>query len=115
MAKTTRFQTLKSLAKVMKPIKQPPLGERHKTKRLEWARRYIKTDFHNVLFTDECRATLDGPDGWSSGWLLHGCQPEVGIRRQQCGGGVMFWAEIKGDSIIGPFKVELGVKIHSES
>ena len=56
----------------------------------------MKTDFQNVLFTD---------DGWSSGWLLHGRQPEVGIRRQQGGTG-MFWAGIKGDSIIGPFKVE---------
>ena len=66
----------------------------------------MKTDFRNVLFTDECRATLDGPDGWSSGWILHGRQPGVRIRRQQGGGGVMFWAGIKGDTIIGPFKVE---------
>jgi transposase len=113
--KTARCQTLKSLAKVMKPIKQPPLTKIHKSKRLEWAQRYMKTDFKNVLFTDECRATLDGPDGWSSGWILHGRQPEVRMRRQQGGGGVMFWAGIKGGSIIGPFKVEQGVKINSES
>ena len=111
MAKAARCQTLKSLAKVMKPIKQPPLSKRPKTKRLEWARRYMKTDFHNVLFTDECRATLDGPDGWSSGWLLYGRLPEVRTRRQQGGRGVMFWAGIKGDSIIEPIKVELAVKI----
>ena len=75
----------------------------------------MKMDFRNVLFTDECRATIDGPDGWSSGWILHGRQPGVRIRRQQGGGGVMFWAGIKGDTIIGPFKVEAGVKIDSES
>ena len=115
MAKTARCQTLKSLAKVMKPIKQPPLSKCHKTKRVEWARKYMKTDFRNVLFTDECHATLEGPDGWSSGWILHGRQPGVRIRRQQGGGGVMFWAGIKGDTIIGPFKVEAGVKIDSES
>ena len=104
-----------SLSKVMKPIKQPPLSKCHKTKRVEWARRYMKTNFQNVLFTDESRATLDGPDGWSSGWILHGRQPGVRIRRQQCWGGVMFWAGINEDTIIGPFKVEAGVKIDSES
>ena len=54
---------------------------------VEWARRYMKTDFRNVLFKDECHATLDGPDGWSSGWILHGRQRGVRIRRQQGGGG----------------------------
>ena len=39
---------------------------------LDWAKSYKKTNFENVLFTDEFRATLDGPDGWMSGWLLHG-------------------------------------------
>ena len=106
MAETARYQTLKSLAKVMKSI-----SKRHKTKRVERARRYMKTDFRNVLFTDECRASLDGPDGWSSGWILHGRQPGVRIRRQQGGGGVMFWAGIKEDTITGPFKVETGAKL----
>ena len=55
----------KSLAKAMKPIKQPPLSKRHKTRRVRWARRCMKTDSRNVLFTDECRANLVGPDGWS--------------------------------------------------
>ena len=111
IAKTARCQTLKSLGKVMKPMKQVLLSKRHKTKRVEWAHRYIKTDFRNVLFTDECRATLDGLDGWSSGWILHGRQPGVRIRCQQGGGGVMVRAEIKEDTIIGPFKVEARAKL----
>lgn len=115
MGKTARCETLKTLGKVLKPQKQPPLSKHHKTKRVEWALRYMKTDFKNVIFTDECRATLDGPDGWASGWILNGRQPGVRIRRQQGGGGVMFWAGIKGDVIIGPFKVEPGVKINSAS
>ena len=52
--KNALCQTLKSLAKEMKPIKQPPLSKRHKTEMVEWAHRYMKTDFRNVLFTDEC-------------------------------------------------------------
>ena len=32
-------------------------------KRLNWARQYMKLDFNKVIFTGECRATLDGPNG----------------------------------------------------
>ena len=53
-----------------------------------------ENQFRNVLFTDESRATLDGPDGWMSGWLLNGTTPQSKIRRQQGGGGVMIWAGI---------------------
>ena len=74
----------------------------------------MKTDFRNVLFTDECRATFDGLDGRSSGWILYGWQPGDRICRQQGAGG-MVWAGIKGDTIIGLFKVGAGIKINSES
>lgn len=30
----------------------------------------MKTNSETVLFTDECRATLDGPHGRSGGWLV---------------------------------------------
>ena len=46
----------------------------------------MKTDFQTVLFTDECRTTLDGPDGWSRGWLARGAQKPIRLRRQQGGG-----------------------------
>ena len=115
MGKTARCETLRTLGKVRKPQKQPPLSKLHKRKRVEWAHRYMKTDFKNVIFTNECRATLDIPDGWASGWILNGHQPGVGIRRQEGGGGVKFWEGIKGNVLFGPFKVEPGVKINSTS
>ena len=65
----------------------------------------MKTNFENVLFTEESRATLDGPDGWMSGWLLNGTTPQSKIRRQQGGGGVMIWAGIINNQIVGPFRV----------
>ena len=36
------------------------------------------------------------------------------MRRQQGGGGVMFWAAIVDNRLVGPFKVESNVKMNSE-
>ena len=48
----------------------------------------MKCDFSYVLFTDECRATLDGSDGWVEGWILQDQTALHRLRRQQGGGGV---------------------------
>ena len=66
-----------------------------------------------VLFTGECSATLDGPDGWSRRWLAYSAQKPTRLRRQQNGGGVMFRAGILGHQIVGPFRVPDGVKMNS--
>ena len=73
----------------------------------------MKSDMKYVLFTDESRATLDGPDGWTKGWVINGDQAPVRRRRQQGGGGVMIWAGIIGDELIGPVRVPQGVKLSS--
>lgn len=112
-ARTTRCRILNEVARPMKTIKRPPLTKVHKQKRLQWASTYMKTNFENVLFTDEMRATLDGPDGWDRGWVLHGSNAPSRLRRQQGGGGVMIWAGIIQGEIAGPFKVEEGVKMNS--
>ena len=80
--RTSRCRLLHNIAKMTKPVIRPPLTARHKTKRLEWAQRYFKTDFQTVLFTDECRATLDGPDGRSRGWLLKDSSQPCRLRRK---------------------------------
>lgn len=80
---------------------RPPLTNALKQKWLQWAQTYMKTNFQTVLFTDECRATLDGQDGWSSGWLVD-VPPK--LQRQQGGGGVMFWARIIGRELEGDIK-----------
>ena len=58
---------------------------------------------------------MDGPDGWSRGWVRDGVPVPNRVRRQQGGGGVMFWAGIVENKLIGPFKVPEGVKITSDS
>ena len=72
----------------------------------------MKSDMKYVLFTNESRATLDGPDGWAKGWVINGDQAPV-RRRQQGGGGVMIWAGIIGDELIGPVRFPQGVKLTS--
>ena len=113
VSKSTRCRLLRSLAKNVKPEKQPPLSPRHKEARLNWARKYLKTDMKMVLFTDETRATLDGPDGWGKGWVANGQERHNRFRRQQGGGGVMIWAGIIGGELVGPVRVPEGVKITS--
>ncbi|KAF4718522.1 hypothetical protein FOZ63_011875, partial [Perkinsus olseni] len=113
--KSSRNRVLGQLGKVRKSVGKPSLTARHKAMRLDWARENIKRDFSTVLWTDECRATLDGPDAWASGWILHGTSPPPRMKRQQKGGGVMFWAGIIDDIVVGPFRVENGVKMDSKA
>ena len=71
----------------------------------------MKQDFDKIIFTDECRATLVGPNEFSRSWVLNKLDIPVRLRRQQGGEGVMFWAAILESKLIGPFKVPDGVKM----
>ena len=106
---------LRSIDKIAKATIRPPLKQRQKLARSKWAKSYMKTYFENVLFTDESRATLECPDGWMSGWPLHGTTPQSKIRREKRGGSVMIWVEIINNQIVGPFRVPDGVKMCAES
>ena len=113
VGRTTRCKVLKKFATVKSRHIGQFLSKKHKEARLAWAKKYLKTDFNNVIFTDESRVTLDGPDGWTRGWVVNGRQSAYRLRRQQGGGGVMIWAGIIGKEVIGPFMVEEGVKMNS--
>ncbi|KAI5088077.1 bloodthirsty [Silurus meridionalis] len=113
--KSTRCAILRDMAKVRKAESRPPLNKTHKLKRQDWAKKYLKTDFSKVLWTDEMRVSLDGPDGWAHGWIGKGQRAPVRLRRQQGGGGVLVWAGIIKDELVGPFRVEDGVKLNSQS
>ena len=75
----------------------------------------MKLDFSQVVFSDECWATLDGPDGFAKGWIQHRTLPPVLAARQQKGDGIMFWAAIHGENLVGPFRIDNGIKINSET
>ena len=108
-SRTSRWRIIQVLAEMKSASKKPPLTMNHKERRVELAVKYMKQNFDKVMFTDECRATLDGPDGFSRGWVLKLDIP-VRLRRQQGRGRVMFWAAILGSKFIGAFKVPDGVK-----
>ena len=74
----------------------------------------MKQDFGHIIFTDECRATLDCPDGWRRGWVTVPKSVPTLMRRQQGGGGVMFWAAIVGNCLVGPYKVDEGLKMNAD-
>lgn len=113
--KSTRCRILRGLGQMKKMKTRPPINQKHRQKRLDWAKKYLKADFSKVLWTDEMRATLDGPDGWARGWVLDGREVPVRIKRQQGGGGVMIWAGIIKNELIGPFRVQDGVKMNSQA
>ena len=48
----------------------------------------LKTDFNKLVLTENSKIMLDGPDGWSNGWVLQDREAPV-IKRRQQGRGIM--------------------------
>lgn len=72
------------------------LTARHKQHRMEfstkhaaWGKRWDK-----VIFSDEKRFNLDGPDGYKSYWHKHGTPQKSYVRRHSGGKSTMVWAAI---------------------
>ena len=87
--------------------------KKNKKSRLEWCKKYHNVNFENVIFSDECSASLNGPDGFARGWVMNGVKTPHRMRRQQGGGGVLFWAAMHKKTLIGPFRIDTGVKMNS--
>ena len=75
-------------------------------------RTYMKCNFDDVLFTDEYRASLDGPDAFGRRWLVESGICPKRLKRQQGGGGVFFGAGIINSTLVGLLFVEEGVKMN---
>ena len=72
-------------------------------------------NFSKVLFTDESCAILDGPDGWSKGWVLNGQDRHQRLRCLQGEGGLVIWAGIIGGIMAGLWRVPDGMKITEDA
>jgi len=99
--KETRWTVLRCLhangnVKYASMKKCPLLKPVHITKRLDFARKFM--DFGNkwatVLFSDEKKFNLDGPDGFKYYWHDLRKEHEIFSKRVSGGGSVMVWAGI---------------------
>ena len=78
-----------------KKLKKPKLTDRHKQARLEFARKFMSwttAQWCNVIFSDEKRFNLDGPDSYSYYWHDLRKEEQCFSTRQQGGGGLFVWA-----------------------
>nr|pir protein ZK218.2 [imported] - Caenorhabditis elegans [Caenorhabditis elegans] len=69
----------------------PLLSADHKLKRLEFAKNNMGTNWSKVVFSDEKKFNLDGPDGCRYYWRDLRKEPMVFSRRNFGGGTVMVW------------------------
>jgi transposase len=76
-----------------KRLMKPKLTQKHKEKRLEFAKKYMSWDeeWESVIFSDEKKFNLDGPDGFQCYWHDLRKVPEVAMSRNFGGGTVMVW------------------------
>lgn len=77
-----------------KLLAAPKLTTGHKEARLRWAKDRIaeRTDWTSVVFSDEKKFNLDGPDGYFYYWHDLRKDPVNRMSRVVGGGGVMLWA-----------------------
>lgn len=77
-----------------KMLKKPLLTKKHKEARLRWAENHQtwEDQWLHVLFSDEKRFNLDGPNGWDNYWHDLRKEPLWVSKRQYGGGSVMVWA-----------------------
>ena len=96
VSKSTILRAIKSsgIFKYRKMASKPKLTSDHQAARLAWARQHMSwTDqWLTVLFSDEKKFNLDGPDGLSYYWHDLRKQRQEVFSRQHGGGSVVVWA-----------------------
>lgn len=80
---------------------KPPLSKNHKSKRFEFALEHIKwkEEWKNVIFSDEKKFNLDGPDGYHYYWHDKRVKEINYSKRVQGGGSIMIWIGLSYKSL----------------
>lgn len=73
---------------------KPSLKDHHKTARVAWAKEKMSwtTEWREIVFSDEKKFNLDGPDGYQYYWHDIRKEEQIYSKRIQGGGSVMIWA-----------------------
>jgi len=93
MDNQSSYKKVKHLEKDEKR-RSPALTIVHKDLRLTWAKDHMtwNNEWHKVVWSDEKKFNLDGPDGFSYYWHDLRKEEEIFSTRAQGGGSVMIWA-----------------------
>lgn len=75
-------------------VPKPPLTKRHKEARIAFAEKYKfwEEEFESVIFSDEKKFNLDGPDGHHKYWRDIRQPRQTCYKRNHGGGSLMVWA-----------------------
>ncbi|MGL5405357.1 MAG: transposase [Propionibacteriaceae bacterium] len=101
--------------KYKKRMKIPNLKPEHITARLKWAKTYMNysTEWTNMIFSDEKKFNLDGPDGFQYYWHDLRRDPQFKLSRNFGGGSLMVWA---GFSATGKTMLaKIGTRMNSQA
>ena len=84
-----------------KMLSGPRLTPAHMEARPKWAKDYShwRTRWRRIVFFDENKFNLDGPDGFTYYWHDLRKEPQYFSKRQQGGGGVMIWAAMSYNGV----------------
>lgn len=93
----------------LKPQKAPYLLKRHKQERLKWAETQLDwdgPDWRRVIFSDEKKFNLDGPDGLSAYWHDLRRAPNMFSTRHQGGKSLMVWGAVSYNGVLSLVGIE---------
>ncbi|EYC14419.1 hypothetical protein Y032_0040g191 [Ancylostoma ceylanicum] len=98
----TIWRTLKGSKEITRQVMKtvPRLTQAHKAARLRFAQENMTRNWNEIIWSDEKKFNLDGPDGWRSYWRDLREEPLFFSRRNFGGGSCMVWGAISSVGVL---------------